>query len=279
MKTILVPTDFSANADHALHYAIEINKKLKAKIVLFHSVFVPLYATDVPIAMPSDEELRREAHKTLNEIKDRESRKHRNMLFYSRTSSGFTENEVVTAEKSTKATYVVMGTGGATGLKEIFLGTNTAAVIEKSHCPVITVPEMAALALPKKIVFATDFGTKDFQNILSLIEFARLFKANVYLLHVSTGDKDRNDEYGKLKALSEKVTTESLYPNIHYRLLDAMEVYEALSSYLEELKADMIAISKRDLRFKLFSRSLTKKMAYHTHIPLMVFHTSNEQTS
>src|SRR6188768_1364823 len=54
MKTILVPTDFSKNADNACKYAIGIAKETKAKIILMHAYETPVLYTEVPMTMQMD---------------------------------------------------------------------------------------------------------------------------------------------------------------------------------------------------------------------------------
>ena len=41
MKTLLIPTDFSANAKHAVEYGYNLAKQIKANVMLCNAVIVP----------------------------------------------------------------------------------------------------------------------------------------------------------------------------------------------------------------------------------------------
>ena len=68
MKNILVPTDFSGNATHAIRFALELSRKQKSKITLFHSFVLPVYATDIPVFPQADEELRKVSEEALSNL-------------------------------------------------------------------------------------------------------------------------------------------------------------------------------------------------------------------
>ena len=127
-----------------------------------------------------------------------------------------------------------------------------------------------------KIVFATNYGNDDFRNVFDAIDIARMFGSEIVLLHVSTGDYSRTMEVEEIEGFKQQVSLESGYTKITYELLEDEDVYHSLKGYLSDSNADMLAISMRQRTFfqKMFSRSLTKKMAYHSRIPVLAFHTS-----
>jgi nucleotide-binding universal stress UspA family protein len=276
MKSILVPTDFSAESENALVYACELNKELKAKIILFHSYYVPVPATDVPLAIVSGHEVKQAAEKSLRKLESNYINKYPGMLFDGKVSEGFPEMEISNTAKKLECDLIIMGTMGAGGLKEIFIGTNTARVIEDSVCPVISIPESARMNGVRKIVFAANYGNDDFSNVFNLIDFARLYNSEIVLLHVSTGKTDIAFDHTELDGFRRQVESESSYSNLSVKVLESDDIYSAINQFLVESKADMLAINMRNRTFvqKLGGRSMTKKMAYHTNIPLFVFHTS-----
>src|SRR5437016_3520895 len=71
MKTLLIPTDFSESSVNAIHYALEMNRKLCAKVILFHVYPAPVFASDLPFAPPENEELRKDSIAELNNVKKR----------------------------------------------------------------------------------------------------------------------------------------------------------------------------------------------------------------
>jgi nucleotide-binding universal stress UspA family protein len=274
MKTILIPIDFSKNSDNAIHFALELNKRLNAKITLFHSYVVPAYASDIPVVMVSDEELKSSAEKGMAKLTERLGMEYPGMPIETMLHDGFAEEEIVAATATSKTDLVIMGTQGASGLREVLIGSITAAVMEEAECPVLAIPENAAFKGLHKIVFATNYAENDFENVENVIDIARQFNAGVILLHISSGELDTAYEYAAIETFKERIKADSKYENVSFKLLESRDVIDGLSFYLDEVKADMLAMSMHHRTFfqKVFNRSKTKRMAFHTHIPLLAFH-------
>src|SRR5690242_2214604 len=122
MKTILVPVDFSETSKNALKYAMALNEKTGAAIVLFHSYNIPLYITDVPVVIP-DPEMPVEIQKELNRLKSDCKRKHPDMTFRTHTSEGLSWNEIISEEKNSKADLVIMGVNDTSALQRMVFGS------------------------------------------------------------------------------------------------------------------------------------------------------------
>ena len=139
-RTILVPTDFSEDADHALAYAVNLATQLDATIHLVHAISVP--AAGVPelgVAYSSMmmESIVKEAQKSLDE---------RTTLYRDRISLGPVRVEVGDARDvidqvagTIGADLIVMGTHGRRGLRRMLLGSVAETVVRSAPCPVLTV--------------------------------------------------------------------------------------------------------------------------------------------
>ena len=274
MKTILVPTDFSKCANNALRYAAELNKTLNARILVFHSYHVPVPATDIPIDLKTEAELKKGALKSLQDLKITYSQKYPGMQFLVETSSGFADDEIITRVGKEQCDYVVMGTHGSSGLREFLLGSNTTTVMEKATCPVFAVPEDAVFNGLGQVVFAADYGMHNYDNVLKVIELIKPFNSEITLLHIRIGKLDEFLEYSELEGFKNRVVEESKYSRISFSLIDHTDVYQGMNTFTEEAKPSLLVLSMRNRSFveKIFSRSITKRMAHHGHTPLLVFH-------
>ena len=186
MKTILVPTDFSKNADNALEHAIALAKKMKAKILLIHAFQMSIIYPDTPLQL-TDEQMastEKEATKTLELLQKRVIESGIPNCEYI-NQAGFTVDVILESADKFHPDLVVMGTRGASGIRGFLVGTNTAKVIEKARCPVIAVPEKAVYKPISKITYATDLLTSDLNALNILVEFGKMFYAQITLLHVS----------------------------------------------------------------------------------------------
>lgn len=274
MKNILVPTDFSQNADNAMSYACELNLKMRTNIILVHSYSVPVPAGDTLVVPIDDTELNALSIANLTKTRDKLHMKYPEMQIEVKSTMGMAADEIVNLAEENNCELIVMGTHGASGLGAVLLGTNTANVIERAKCAVIAVPENAVFNGLKKIVFAADYGNHNFEQIKHVVDFARMFGSEIILLHISTGEVEGVFEDKEIARFKEQVISESGYNNVTYRLIEDKDVFHGINQYLEQHKPDMLAISMRtrSLFERLFSRSLTKRLAYQTHTPLLALH-------
>lgn len=276
MKNILFPTDFSAESENAFNFAVGICDKLKANLILFNSFHIPNYTSDVPIDDDAEDRLMNIAEDELSTLETKALLLSKNIHVKCMVSYGLAVDTIISTAQEKQINLIVMGTKGAEGLKEVLIGSNAATVIEKASCPVLVVPEKAKYNSIDKIVFATDFRDYDFYTLARLVEIAKLFNSEIMIVHVSqvapTKDyeKDLNEWYKE--ELKKEAGIE--YENISFYNLVGGNVADELEEFIEKNKVSMLALSmrRRNVFTKLFNPSLTKKMAYHSQVPLLAFH-------
>src|SRR5215471_7262319 len=141
MKTLIVPTDFSAISNNAMFYAADMAKQINASLLLFHAYQVPVSMTDVPIVLVSVDELHKNAEAKMAEAKKLLDQKNVDGLkIYTETKLGDAIDELENLCQKIKPFAVVMGTKGATGLERVLFGSTTLTAIKHLTWPVITVP-------------------------------------------------------------------------------------------------------------------------------------------
>ncbi len=274
MKTILVPTDF-AQDDPALQYAIELNKILQGEVVLFHSVLASNYEEEDSNLNRRNktEAWRMEAIQELEKIKNNLISQNPGMQISITTANGWTSDQILVEEKNSKPDFIIMGKRNENLLCEFLISSNCSVIVEKSTSPVIVIPAGTKISSPGNIVYATNYEEDDYENIFSLIEFARNFQSNVNLVHVINDNSLKIPEHKKLKDLTDRLKKETNYQRIQFNLLMHHSIFKGLSDYIEKSNPDLIALSIRDRHLKLFGSSLTNKFSLRTNIPMMVFHT------
>ncbi len=279
MKTILVPTDFSRYAKKALDYAISIAKKTNGRIILIHAHNMVYISPDVPMTYYSEElsAIEKEAKKKLNKLCTKINVSDK-LQCETINKQGFAVDIILDTVKKKKVNLVVMGTKGASGMKEIFIGSNTAKVISKASCPVIAVPERNTISDIKKIVYATDFHTSDITSLKQLAEIASVFKAKISVIHIADKEYTTAEEEEYMEKFTQKVKQKVNYKSISCKLLYASDIEKKLEEYIVKEPIDLLAVSTkhRNLIERFFGKSITQKLAYHTKIPLIVFHYKQE---
>lgn len=276
MKTILFPTDFSECSENALNWTIGLAEKFSAKILLHNSCHLPTFSMQIPFEGLTEEQVFAEATQNMNDFIKKNKLESKGVSFESSVSVGLASDEIVSLAKEMKVDMVIMGTKGATGLEKVLLGSNASAVIERCSCPVIAVPENAEYRGMDKIVFATDYNDNDLMAIKLLTELAMPFMSEIIIVHISsiTGtDTLERDKFSKYK---EETLKKIHYEKLSFQLAVGLNTEENLDTILDEQDADLLAMSmrKRNIFSRLFSPSLTKKMSYHSKVPILSFHTS-----
>jgi nucleotide-binding universal stress UspA family protein len=274
MKTILVPTDFSENAGNALSFALNILKKSRGKLILFHAYSVQLIDPNMPaeIYLSAYQEAEKISKENLERLEKKiiEENKADGLEFMSIVRQGLVVDEVISITEDEKVDLIVMGTHGSSGITEIFLGSNTSSVIEKAPVPVLAIPDDFKFSGINSIVYAYDEIRAGSKALKRLLDFGEIFNSDITLLHII--ERDDSDE--KNKSEFNKIKEEFSFEKLKLVLVKEDDVIEGINKYIDENNADVLAmaIHKRNLIEKIFDRSLTKKMAHHTKIPLLALH-------
>ena len=277
MKTILVPIDFSKNAESALLYAVTLANKTQAKIILLHSFHINYTSGYVPVN-EIEKDIQKVTDKwdtSLKKLYDTVSHHSKNPVEYISTEN-LAVDAILSVAKEKNADLIIMGTRGTNGKlgRELF-GTHSSKVIELAGCPVMAVPEERIHNDIKKIVYATEFLESDIQYLHSVTEIAKAFDAEIEVIHISLHEKESAEEKEKLEKFSQQVLKSNPYPKFSFKSIEGHAVEQKLEAYVEDDEdADMLVMSAhhRNLKDRLFGRSVSKAMSFYTKIPLLVFH-------
>jgi nucleotide-binding universal stress UspA family protein len=278
MKNILVPIDFSEVSKNALKFAVKLAHALEGKIVLYHTEQPVLIASDMGGFVYPDMELETEKmlHQKLDELV--ESIQHQNVEAIKILQRGILKDSIETIIERAGIDLIVTGTHGAKGLESFFFGTNSVDIFEHVKCPVLIVPANAHYHSIRKIMYATDLQYGDIHEIEKVAKVAKPFSAEIIVTHVNNDPQKIAEEKENMDWFEEIADKHISYKNIIYRFIYHNDVQEALENAITVLNIDVICMSVTEKAFfkKLFSKSNTKEMAFHTNIPLMVLHLGEE---
>jgi universal stress protein A len=137
---ILAPTDFSHNSERAVDYAIQLAKRLGAKLTLLHVIPEPS-ALDYEIGGFPDEEIQerqKEAQKRLAERLTRAKIEYQEVDSLQRTGL-HPRDEIVSVARDLPADLLVISTHGYTGWKHFLLGGHAEKILEQAPCPTLVI--------------------------------------------------------------------------------------------------------------------------------------------
>ncbi len=272
---IVFPTDFSESANKAFAYALKIADNLGAEIITVHAYELPRVSprhmpntlADIydSIQLEKFEDYRDEVP-ALRKIADDLN------LSRVRVSNVMQEGSpistIVRVAKNEKADLIIMGTKGATGLREIFLGSVTGEVMEKATCPVLGVPEKAVIENGSKIIaVTTDFKEEDTLALQQVMNLASKLGAEVHCIHFDI----LGSETILHRLNSWKKTLDFDVGNIHFEVISTASLEQGMIKYIEDKKVSITAMltHKRGFFEELFNYSLAKKMSYHLKTPVL----------
>jgi len=276
MKTILVPTDFSDRSKDALNFALEFSKKVHGKIILLHVLDFPSssFSSVGEMNLSGAEalyhaEFIKGVHQKLEQLKSDIASHGQEVETKIKYGNPYVHISKEIAEE--KVSYIVIGSNGASGLKEVFIGSVAEKVIRNADCPVITVKGHSKISDMKSFVFASDLTEEQDIIALKARELQELLDLNMHLLKVKTPHNfltedaahKQLDDFAKRNYLDRftKNTIEADYSD------------EGIVEFAENIHAGMIVMGthgKTGLAH-IFGGSRAEDVANESKIPVMTF--------
>ena len=265
MKTILAPVDFSDAANNSVSFAAELARRTSARLLIVH------------ILQKGDDE-----NETLKKLKSLESDLKKSFGSGLHCESLLAHGNLVAGLRKLIALQppdlIIMGTKGASGLKKIFIGSNTVNVIADIRLPVLVIPEVARFDyfLSKgrnRIVLATDLEELENEGALDILKEIALLIIGSKLRVLSV--RPKNAELANSKRKERDYLLSFFKPEIECERVTIFSpsVIGGINFYLNERNEDtgLVAMIARDSGH-LIQKHYTREMASHTHLPLLVLH-------
>jgi nucleotide-binding universal stress UspA family protein len=275
IKKILLPTDFSDNSWNAIKYALELFKHEACNFFLLNTYMPKIYSVEYVSIDAAKfgviDGLREVSETKLNEMNTRIVKEFHNPnhLFTQISSLNTLVDELRELQKTEDISYIIMGSKGATGAKEILFGSNTVHVFKHVRCPVLAVPSSFTFETPHDILFPSDYEIAFHDKLVSpIMEIARKHHSRVNFLHVSYGSElSKKQEKNKQKLESYFEKTAYLFHEVSNQ-----NVTGAIADFQSRYRVNLLVMIKSKHSFfeNLFFKSITNQIGYHLNIPLLV---------
>ncbi|MGA9269530.1 MAG: universal stress protein [Lutimonas sp.] len=263
MNTILVPLDFSDTSTNALKYALQLFGSSPLEVTVLHIYGVESTAL---LMRNIDGVLVKDANQKLSELLKNIRIEYPDVSFKTKIVKNNPVSAIVSLGNSGNYDYIVMGTKGASGLKEVFLGSVAGGVITKTSAPVLVVPAEHTFRPLGKIVLAV--GNNPFSDpevIEPLRTIASMQKSKVKILHIA--DK-KTPQVEKAVA-----SIEDLKPTVDYAF-GTGNTNKDLNDYLMKDSSALVCLirSKKGFLDHLLNESVTLKQTFNSPVPLLILH-------
>ncbi|MBX2828293.1 MAG: universal stress protein [Flavobacteriaceae bacterium] len=275
MINVLVPTDFSENAWNAIRYGIQFFAHEPAH---FHLLHIDLFnrehrdtvANGILVAPQNTVTSSKRLEEILERIEsDFPATRHQ---FHTKLRHSFFIEGIKQEVADHSIDFILMGTKGATGLKEVTVGSRTGEVIARVKCPILIVPEFARFEPISNIVLPTDFHSY-YKNkiLLTLVEIIEQHQPTLHILHLTDKEKAMSDE--QLEHLN--FLMDFLEDRSHaFHFCPKVPMEEGLAEFVEDNNVQLIAMVAKNINFfqRLLFKTSAEKVSYHTKIPFLVLH-------
>ncbi|GAB4377023.1 MAG: universal stress protein [Salibacteraceae bacterium] len=268
MYTIFIPTDFSDAARNAVGHAVTHFGK-ENRFVLYHAFGEIKSGAGSMISI--NDILREAAENDMKEKVDwfKEQYGVRPDLVDMVLEQGEVVESITRAARKLEASIVVLGTTGATGLKEIIYGSVASGVLKRCDVPVMAIPLHYKPVPIKNIVFAADLQRDDDDRLPDVfLHIARKYNSTVKIVTVV--------KPGKAITLDEAEEGYDLHRMMgdiphSFDCVENEDVEEGLRSYLIGKEAQLVVVKphRESWLRELFSPSISKSLAQHLTIPVM----------
>lgn len=271
MKKILVPTDFSTEAENAVKVAAQLSKKHNCELILLHVLDLPMskIGAGVPTDLPEAVYFMKLAHKQFEDVMSKDYLKDvtvTEMVDFHDISTGILETC-----KTHDIDLIVMGSHGSSGLKEMFIGSNAEKIVRTSEKPVLVIKNEHDDFNIEEFVFASDFENDNKETYKQAVKLAKTFNAKIHLLMVNTASNFKTTARAKVKIQDfiEGIDFKNYTTNIY----NDETVEKGILNFSHIIDADLIGISTHGRQgiAHFLNGSLSEDLVNHAKRPVITF--------
>ena len=274
MERILVPCDFSEQASHAFRTALSFADKA-AEIHLLHVIELPVLHDAVLMPVLSYEEdifreIEQKAVTAFAKMLVNEQVEGRHVT--SKVVYGGTSRMILDYVRDHEIDLVIMGTKGATGMKEFVVGSNTEKIVRGASVPVLAVRSAIAREDIKDIVFPNTLQTENQEDLVMHVKALQdFFKARLHIVWINTPTHFESDSTTRrrLTRFCERFMLANYTINIYNDLLEEQGVI----NFPHSIEADLVAMGTHGRRglAHVFAGSVTEDVVNHIDIPIWTY--------
>ncbi|MCW3093395.1 MAG: UspA domain protein [Ferruginibacter sp.] len=273
MKIIIVPVDFSTTSANAAEFAGNLAAFYGASIWLYHAYEIPIALSEFAYPVVDIAEMQKAAEHELELVKQNTIGKlERPITINTKAEMNVFQLGLNNFCDLMKPDIVVMGLSGKKNLARLIVGSNTIKTVYSLVYPLLIVPPEAEFIPVRKIGFACDYRQVGKSTPVAFLKrIVNDFHAELHVLNV-----DHNNKNPDPVDIPEGYLIHDLLRDAkaEFHSIEAGEITEGINWFIDRSKLDWLVIipKKHKLLEKIFKRSHTMKLVFHTHIPLLCIH-------
>ena len=267
MKKILFATEFSDHAPTVFNYAVEIAYYFNSRLVMMHAFGKPEVRATTQKSLSDKAAAVVDRLVELAENHVPEQYKNDIKIDY-HAKVGFPAESILEVALEEEADLIVIGMTGKTNALGTLFGSTAQAILSRSDCQVLAIPQKANFEGIDDIAFTTNFEFMDFEAIHYLKKWSDAFDASIHCLHIVEKNENESVALKKMMVISETFKDD---PMIECDIRRGDFVH-GIEKFAKSKEADIIAIlsHKRNFIARLTETSSVKGVARHSNLPLLV---------
>lgn len=272
MKKILVPTDFSNHAEYALKVAAQIAKKNKSEIVILHMLELPTSGNDAVSTAHDIPELMLFKNAAVNKLDEVASAQYLEGLTVSKVIQfDMAFDGILKSGKTHNADLIVMGSHGASGFQEMFIGSNTEKVVRNSDVPVLVIKKEDPNFNANNFVFASDFSDEIRKPFAKVVEFANNFDSHLHLVMINTPNSFKSTHVAQ--EIMDNFVSGFKIDNFSMHIYNDINVEKGILHFAKKIKADLIGMSTHGRKglSHFFNGSISEDLVNHAKRAVITF--------
>ena len=272
---ILVPTDFSIQAENALRVAADLARKHGSEINLLHMLDLPMQLVDAAVGHKSSELpealfFMRLAHKKFEEMMSAPFLD--GVKVYETAEFDGAFEGIMEYARKYDADMVVMGSHGDSGLHEFFIGSNTEKVVRNSEIPVLVIKRRHEKFVLNNFVYASDFKKENIAAFRQAMLFAKDSDVQMHMLYVNTpGDFRTTHDIEEM--MKEFMSQEPDFANYSLNIYNDNSVESGILHFAEAINAGIVGIGTHGRKglAHFLNGSMSEGLVNHARRPVITF--------
>lgn len=285
MKKIIVPTDFSKQAEFALDMAYEVAVKAQAEIILMHviesgskqSTF--LGSSALPEAEPFSTgidvddiyfiQLFKRRKQQMAEVL--EDPKYRDIRIIDKIMLGTPYHSIVEEITSSEADFIIMGTTGVNDWEESLIGSTAEKVVRHARCPVLTLRQPIHIGDIRQIAYASDFRTVDAEVASTVRNLQHFFSARLHLVYVNTPSHFQNQR--EINLTMDEFARTGGFVNYETHVYCHKQEDQGIMWFTEDYGINLIVMATEGRKglMRLFEHSIAEDVVNFSKKPVVTF--------
>ncbi len=272
MKRILIPTDFSKYSEEALKVAAQIARKYNSEIILLHMLELPHQTNDIMGAGKSIPEIMFYKNKAISNLEKLMDSKHLKGINVSEAVEFKKVAEgVLDASEKNNVDLIIMGSHGTSGFDELLIGSNAEKVVRLSKVPVLVVKKETKEFKARNFVFASDFSKETRKPFRKMMEFAKIFDSNLFLVMICTPNSFKTTHDAE-RIMHDFIANFDI-ENYSSHIYNDTNIENGIINFANSVDADLIGICThgRTGLSHFFNGSIGEELVNHAAKPVITF--------